>query len=150
VILVDANLLLYAKVRDFPQHEAARTWLDRRLSENAPVGFPWASLLAFVRLVTNPRVFHQPLTIPAAWQQVEAWLNRPAAWIPAPTERHRDILGQLVQASVDTSDLVSDAHIAALAIEHGLTLCSADRDFARFPDLRWENPLAPPGRATRK
>jgi hypothetical protein len=129
-----------------PQHEAARTWLDRQLNGTAPVGLPWPSLLAFVRIVTNPRVFRQPLSIGDAWAQVEAWLGCPPAWIPNPMERHREVLGSLLTGHVARANLVPDAHLAALAMEHGLLLCSTDGDFARFPGLRWQNPLVAPGR----
>jgi hypothetical protein len=106
------------------------------------VGLPWPSLLGFVRLVTNPRVFERPEEVGAAWRQVESWLDCPSVWVPLPTERHREILGPLIARTTGRANLVPDAHLAALAIEHGLLLCSTDGDFARFPDLRWENPLA--------
>lgn len=141
MILVDANLLVYAHVRAFAQHERAREWLDERLNGAAPVGLPWQSLVAFLRLTTNPRVFAQPEPAGDAWRQVVAWLDSERAWIPQPSERHREILGELVAAPGIKANLVHDAHLAALAIEHGLILCSTDGDFARFPELRWENPL---------
>jgi toxin-antitoxin system PIN domain toxin len=124
------------------QHERARIWLDDRLNGPAPVGPPWPSLLAFVRLVSNPRVFERPRPLDDAWSQVEAWLGCPPVWVPQETDRHREVLGRLLRTAVSRSDLVADAHLAALALEHGLTLCSSDGDFARFPGLRWENPLA--------
>jgi toxin-antitoxin system PIN domain toxin len=142
VILLDANLLVYAAMERLPQHEPARTWLDERLNTTAPVGLPWPSLLGFVRIVSNPRIFETPPSVSAAWKQVEEWLGCEPAWIPLPTERHAEILGSLMKYSVSRSELVPDAHLAALAIEHGLTLCSSDGDFARFGGLRWENPLA--------
>lgn len=142
MILVDANLLVYAHVRDVPQNEAARDWLDARLSGRTRVGLPWQSLLAFVRLVSNPRVFDRPESVSDAWTQVEAWLDAGPAWIPTPTDRHREVLAALIP-SVTKAVLMPDAHLAALAIEHGLTLASADGDFARFPGLRWQNPLQP-------
>lgn len=142
MILVDANLLVYARVRSFPQHEPARQWLDARLSGTTAVGLPWPSLLTFLRLVTNPRIFSNAESISSAWEQVSAWLGSPTAWVPAPTERHREVLGLLMAPAVTRANLIPDAHLAALAIEHGLTLCSSDGDFARFPGLRWENPLA--------
>jgi len=141
VILVDANLLVYAHVTEFPQHDKARTWLDQCLNGPAPVGIPWPSILAFVRLVTNPRIFQRPEPMEDAWAQIEEWLDCPSAWVPLPTDRHREILGPLLINQGVRSNLVPDAHLAALAIEHGLILCSTDGDFARFPDLRWENPL---------
>lgn len=142
MILIDANLLVYAHVRSFPQHEKARGWLDAQLSGAPRVGLPWASLLAFLRLVTNPRVFERPEPIGDAWRQVLAWLDCETAWIPQPTERHAGLLGNLLADPGVHANLIPDAHLAALAIEHGLTLCSADSDFARFPNLRWQNPLA--------
>lgn len=141
MILVDANLLVYAQSRSFPQHEPARAWLDGRLNGPAPIGLPWPSLLAFVRIISNPRVVDRPRSLPDAWSQVEAWLDCSPAWIPLPTEHHRETLGAVLRV-VPRGNLVPDAHLAALAIEHGLTLCSTDGDFARFPGLRWENPLA--------
>ncbi|MGH2370641.1 MAG: TA system VapC family ribonuclease toxin, partial [Chloroflexota bacterium] len=122
-------------------HQAARNWLDARLNGSARVGLPWPSLLAFVRLVSNPRIFERPEPVADAWRQVEAWLDCPPVWIPQPTDRHRDVMGPLLRAHGTRANLVPDAHLAALAIEHGLVLCSTDGDFARFPDLRWQNPL---------
>jgi toxin-antitoxin system PIN domain toxin len=142
VILVDANLLVYAHLSSFEQHEASRAWLDARLGGSARVALPWESLLAFARIASNPRVLSKPLTVAAAWGQVEEWLGAPAAWVPAPTERHAEVLGRLLRASGLRAQHVPDAHLAALAIEHGLVLCSTDGDFARFAGLRWENPLA--------
>ena len=141
MILVDAHLLVYAHVSSTPQHAAAHHWLDARLNGSSQVGLPWPSLLAFVRLVSNPRVFAGPLSVGAAWKQVESWIAVPVVWIPGATERHKEILGPLLAGAAFRPNLVPDAHLSALAIEHGLTLCSADGDFARFPGLRWENPL---------
>jgi hypothetical protein len=143
VILVDANLLIYAHVRNFPQHERTRLWLDQRLGGAAPVGLPWASLVGFLRVSTNPRIFERPSAIADAWRQVLDWLDCETAWIPEPGERHRAVLGELLGAPGIQASLVHDAHLAALAIEHGLVLCSTDGDFGRFAGLRWENPLAP-------
>ena len=141
MILVDANLLIYAAVDSFPQHERARQWLDGRLNGAAPVGLPWPSLLGFLRVTTNPRVFERPASVSGVWRQVVAWLGCECAWIPQPTERHRETLGTLLEAPGVQANLVQDAHLAALAIEHGLVLCSTDGDFGRFPGLCWENPL---------
>jgi toxin-antitoxin system PIN domain toxin len=142
VILVDANVLLYAANDAAPEHERARTWLDARLNGTVRVGLPWPSLLAFARLVTNPAVVRHPVTPAEAWRQVGDWLGCAPAWTPLPGATHREILGTFLNASWMTSRLVPDAHLAALAIEHGLTLCSTDGDFARFAGLDWENPLA--------
>jgi len=141
MILVDANLLIYAHVQSFPQHARARAWLDSRLSGSAQVGLPWPSLLGFLRLVTNRRVFERPASTAAAWRQVDAWLDCDVAWVPQPTDQHRELLGHLLGKVNVAANLIPDAHLAALAIEHGLTLCSTDGDFARFPDLRWQDPL---------
>ena len=142
MILVDANLLLYAANRTAPDHTRARTWLDDRLNGSVAVGLPWPSLLAFVRLTTNPAILKHPITTANAWRQVDEWLACEPAWTPVPGEGHRRIVGGFLKASWMTSQLVPDAHLAALAIEHGLTLQSTDGDFARFPGLKWENPLA--------
>jgi uncharacterized protein len=142
LILVDANILIYAHVSSFAQHEVARDWLDRQLNGFPRVALPWASLLAFLRLVTNPRVFQHAEPIGEAWSQVLAWLACETAWIPEPTERHAELLGVFLALPGVHANLVPDAHLAALAIEHGLTLCSADSDFARFPGLSWLNPIA--------
>jgi toxin-antitoxin system PIN domain toxin len=141
VILVDANLLVYAANHGAPEHQSARTWFDARLSGTARVGLPWSSLLAFVRLVSNPAIVRHPVRLDDAWRQVEEWLACETVWIPQPTPRHAEVLGPLLKARFMISRLVPDAHLAALAIEHGLTLCSTDGDFSRFRDLQWENPL---------
>lgn len=141
MILVDANLLIYAHAGAFPQHIAAREWLDERINGTAPVGLPWPSLLAFVRIVSNPRIFSRPSSITTAWRQVESWLAMDSVWIPLPTERHREILAPLMKSAEGRANLVPDADLAALAIEHGLVLCSTDGDFARFDGLEWRNPL---------
>ncbi len=142
MILVDANLLIYAKFSDFPQHARAFSWLQETLDSPGRLGLPWASALAFLRLSTNPRVFEQPLSMQNAWGQLAEWLDHPRVWIPEPTGEHARLLGKLLIESQATANLVPDAHLAALAIEHGLTLCSADSDFARFPGLKWSNPVA--------
>ncbi len=141
MILVDVNLLVYATVATTVEHSAARPWFNSRLNGTAAVGLPWLSLLGFVRIVSNRRVFSDPVPIADAWREVERWLDCPTVWVPHPTDRHREVLGPLLSHSVFRANVVSAAHLAALAIEHGLTLCSADGDFARFPGLRWENPL---------
>ncbi len=124
-----------------PQHVASRKWLEGSFADQSRVGLPWHSLLAFVRLTTNVRIFPRPMPTREAWRHVEDWLSQPTAWVPLPTERHRTLLAKLLSDDV-SGDLVPDAHLAALAIEHGLTVCSTDTDFARFPAVRWENPLA--------
>ncbi len=141
MILVDANILIYAFDADTPRHGAARKWLDGSLSNATRVALPWTSLLAFLRIVTNPRVMHRPVGMAEARAQVRSWLASPSAWIPQPGERHAEILDGLLAAPGIHGNLVTDAHVAALAIEHGLEVHSADSDFARFPNLRWVNPL---------
>jgi uncharacterized protein len=141
VILVDANLLVYAHVASVPEHRAAAAWLDEQLNAQAIVALPWQSLLSFARLVTNPRLFERASSVESAWKQVESWLECPVVRVPVPGDRHREILGRLMRTAVDRSNLIPDAHLAALAIENGFVLCSSDRDFARFPELRWQNPL---------
>jgi uncharacterized protein len=143
VILIDTNLLLYAHVSGYAEHRKAKSWLVEQLGGATPVGLPWQCLLGFVRLLSNPKIYSRATPIPEAWRQVREWLTLDNVWIPQPTERHIDILGELLPLVGRNFNLVSDAHLAAIAIEHGLTLCSADTDFARFPKLRWVNPLAP-------
>ena len=139
--LLDANILMYASFDVYPQHETTRLWLDERLNDaGVPLGIPWESLLAFVRLASNPRVRTPALRVSEAWAQVEFWLSAPCVWIPVPTKNHRNILDTLLRIPDMSSKLVADAHLATLAIEHGLTLVSADTDFKRFPGLRFENP----------
>jgi toxin-antitoxin system PIN domain toxin len=142
VILIDVNLLLYASIESFEEHERTRTWLDRQLAGPSRVGLPWASLLGYVRIATNTRLFSPKIEMNSAWERVCEWLAARPAWIPQPTDRHSDILGELLLLPGMYSNLVPDAHLAALAIEHGLTLCSTDSDFARFPGLRWHDPLS--------
>ena len=139
MILLDANLLIYARMTTLPQHTVAKRWLDASLNGGGKVGLPWSSLLSF-RIATNPRIFERPNSIASAFKQVEDWLGCPGVWVPAPGENHATILARTLDES-GGGDRVMDAHLAALAIEHGLTLCSADRDFARFRALRWENPI---------
>ena len=141
MIVVDANLLVYAHVASYRQHEAARTWLEDRLAAPARVGLPWASLLAFVRLVTNPRVFTEPESVADAWGQVESWLDADAAWTPSPTARHREVLGTCLTTSGLRANDVPDAHLAALCLEHGVRLATTDRGFARFGELDWFDPV---------
>ena len=141
MILVDANLLIYAATT-CPQQERAREWLDGQLNSSIRTGLPWSSLLAFLRVATNRRLYNRPWPVDAAWEQVKDWLALPNVWVPLPTNQHPHALARMLGAAGDGGDLISDAHLAALAVEHGLTLCSTDGDFARFPGLKWLNPLA--------
>lgn len=140
--LIDANLLIYATSEDIPQHAAASRWLTEQLEGTTRVGVPWLSLFAFVRIMTNRRLHERPLTADEAWTRVEALLALPVTWIPEPTHAHATVVARLCRRHQATGGLVMDAHLAALAIEHGLTVCSTDTDFARFtPEVRWLNPL---------
>lgn len=141
MIAVDANLLVYAHVTSYEQHEAARGWLEGQLASAPRVGLPWPSLLAFMRLVTNPRVFSEPESVLDAWNQVEAWLDAGPTWVPVPTSRHREALGGCIAGTTLRANDVPDAHLAALAVEHGLQLATSDGGFARFKQLAWFDPL---------
>ncbi|MDP8961433.1 MAG: PIN domain-containing protein [Actinomycetota bacterium] len=141
MIALDANLLVYAHVQSYEQHQAARAWLEEQLTVLPRVGLPWTSLLAFVRLVTNPRVFSEPESIADAWGQVEAWLDAEPTWTPVPTSRHRNVLAECLEHATIRANDVPDAHLAALAIEHGLRLATSDHGFARFERLNWFDPL---------
>ncbi len=140
--LTDVNLLLYALDADAPRHRAARRWLEEQLSGTETFAFTWVVLLAFVRLSTNPRVFEKPLEPAEAFDIVEGWLAQPCATVVHPTERHSALLRELLEPLGTAGNLTTDAHLAALAIEHGAELCSCDADFSRFPGLRWRDPLA--------
>jgi hypothetical protein len=140
-MLLDANLLLYAVDVRSSAHAAAASWLERVLVGDRRVGIPWQTIGAFLRISTHPRVATNPLSSREAWQYVASWLDTDPAWIPPATERTAAILAQLVERHQITANLVPDAQLAALALEHGLIVYSADTDFARFDELRWENPL---------
>lgn len=139
--LPDVNLLLYAIDAEAPKHERARAWLEQTLSGSEAVGFAWAVLLGFLRIATNARTFERPLSASEALDYVDGWLDQPRAAAVAPTERHPALLRELLEPLGTAGNLTSDAHLAALAIEHGAELCSSDTDFARFHGLRWSDPL---------
>lgn len=141
MILVDANILLYAEDQLSPQHERARIWWDAQLSGAGAVCLCWTVLCAFVRIGTNPRVFERPLTLKQAISRVQSWLDQPCTRLIYPTERHWAVLQSLLTEGQALGNLVSDAHLAALAMQHGCELMSTDGDFARFPKLKWKNPL---------
>lgn len=141
MILVDANLLIAAQTKG-PRNAAARAWLEDQLWGTARVGLAWPALLAFLRVVTNPRIFSRPQTTEEAWKQVRDWLTAEVAWNPEPTEAHADVLERLLAVDRGGGNRIADAHLAALAIEHGLVLCTLDAGFSRYPGLRCENPLA--------
>jgi toxin-antitoxin system PIN domain toxin len=143
VLLVDANVLLYATNRSAPHHEAARRWLDDALSGREAVGLVWTALLAFVRLSTHGAVFARPLTPEEAMRIVRTWLSQPPAVVLEPTSRHADVLAGLLAEAGTAGNLVGDAHLAALAIEHDATMVSFDAEFGRFAGVRLRRPAAP-------
>lgn len=140
-MLLDANLLLYAVDARSPYNVPAAGWLQDVLTGDRRVGLPWQTIGAFLRISTHPRVSENPLSPQEAWAYVESWMNAGPVWIPPATERTVAVLGGLVSRHGVTGNLVTDAQLAALAIEHGLVLCSTDTDFGRFDELRWRNPL---------
>jgi toxin-antitoxin system PIN domain toxin len=141
MILVDANLLLHAYNPRSAHHEAARRWLEAALSGRERVRFAWMTLWAFLRISTNPRVFERPLTIAQAEAIVSSWLEQPGAGLLEPSERHWELFRSLTGPGQVSGPLVMDAALAAIALEHGATLATTDRDFARFGGLKWANPL---------
>lgn len=141
-MIIDANLLLYARNSSDPRHAPARGWLESALNGDTRVGLPWSTLGAFFRIATNPRAFTDPLTPDAAWQQVTDWLAAPRSWVPEPSARYSEILGRLVIDHDVTGPLMTDAMLAALAIDHGVALVSTDSDFGRFEGLQHTNPLS--------
>jgi toxin-antitoxin system PIN domain toxin len=140
VLIVDANVLLYAVNEDAPHHEAAHAWLDTALAGHEAVAFAWTVILAFLRLSTHRAVFAQPLALEQAARVVELWLGRPPAVTVHPTRRHLSLLQGLLERSGTAANLVNDAHLAALALEHGAELVSFDRDYQRFDGIRWRTP----------
>ena len=143
MILIDANLLLYAYHPRAREHDASRRWLEATLSGSELVRIAWLSVWAFLRLSTNPRVFERPLSVREAEAVVFSWFALPVVGVLEPGERHWEILRRLMHEGQASGPLVMDAALAALAIEHGATLHTTDRDFARFPGLKWTNPIAP-------
>jgi uncharacterized protein len=139
--LVDANLLLYAYDPRASQHAACAAWLETVMSGGDSVRLAWTTVWTFLRIATNPRVFTKPLSAREAEAIVSSWFEQPSVGILEPGERHWEILGTLLHSGQSTGALVMDAALAAIAIEHGATLCTTDRDFARFRGLRWMNPL---------
>ncbi len=140
-MIVDANILLYAVDVTSPWHERAEAWLTRSLRGSRRVGLPWQSLGAFARLSTNPRLFPQPLTPEKVSETVDTWLASPAVWVPAATATTWRIYSRLSMEHQVTGNGVPDAQLAALALEYGVAVVSADSDFVRFTEVRWINPL---------
>lgn len=142
MILVDANLLIYAVNKDLPQHKQSREWWEGALSGAGAVGLPWVSLMAFMRICTSSRIFESPLSPEQAMAFIDEWLDRSNVSMVAPGPGHWAILKNLIRQVGTAGNLTTDAHIAALALEHGCTVCSADNDFKRFPGVAHINPLA--------
>ena len=140
MVVVDANVLLYGVDSASLHHEPARSWLDAALGGAEAVGLSWVALLAFIRLATNPSVFPRPLTVDDAAEQVERWLAAPAAVVVDPTSRHLAVLHGLLHDVGTAGNLTTDAHLAALAVEHGAAVVSYDRAFGRFAGVRHRLP----------
>lgn len=138
--IVDANVLLYAVNEASEHHGAARRWLDDALSGGAIVGFSWVAILAFLRIVTKRPLLPQALSVSEATDRVDDWLAQPPARLVEPTDRHLALVGSLLSTLGTAGDLVADAHLAALAIEHGGAVVSFDTDFALFQGVRWHRP----------
>ena len=141
MILIDANLLIYAYNPQSEHHQAAKQWLEKVFSETEPTYLAWQSILTFLRLITNVHVFEKPFSPKEAREIVSHWINQPSVGLLEPGERHWEILGQLMEDAQIRGPLVTDAHLAALAIEHGIILCSHDSDFLRFPGLKFQDPI---------
>lgn len=141
MIVPDVNVLVHAYNTDSPVHEAARTWWEDTLSDPAPVGLAWAVILGFLRITTHRQILRHPLPVDKSCSHAESWLAQPQVTLLHPGERHASVLFDLLRRLGSAGNLTTDAHLAALAIEHQAELNSTDADFARFPGLRWRNPL---------
>lgn len=141
MIFPDANLLLYAEDSLSMQHDAVCVWWDAVLSSTAQVNLSWPVINAFIRISTNPRIHEQPLLVEEAVMRVNSWLDQPCVSVVGPTEFHWGIFQTQIKEAGASGNLIADAHLASLAIEHGCILYSTDKDFARFPSLRWINPI---------
>jgi uncharacterized protein len=141
MILVDANLLIYAHHQASEFHSRARAWFEDALQGREDIAIAWMSVLAFLRITTNRHIFAHPFSMAEAEKIVAEWMGHPAISMVSTGDRHWEILSRMLLVGQAGSELVSDAHLAALAIEHGAVVCTTDRDFARFPGLRWQNPL---------
>jgi toxin-antitoxin system PIN domain toxin len=142
MLIPDVNLLVYAYNSSSPDHRAARAWWETALSGKGTVGVPWVVLLGFQRLMTSRRIMDDPMTTSEAISHIRSWLEQPQVQVIHPGPRHLDLLESLAGAARVSSELTTDLHLAALAIEHQAELHSNDSDFRRFPGLRWVNPLA--------
>ena len=145
MVLVDVNLPIHAVNNDSPLHEGARDWWDETLSGVRPVGLAWVVASGFVRITTNRRIVARPLTPAEATEHVSSWFEQPCVRVLGPQPGHWRLATSLLEAAGTAGNLTMDAHLAALAIEHGCELCSTDSDFARFPGLNWRNPLVDDG-----
>ena len=139
--IVDLNLLIYAVNENAPDHRSARNWWENCLSGSETIGLPWVVILGFLRITTNPKIMPTPLKHDQAVELIDSWLNQAPVRIVNPTGRHWEILQQFILHLGTASNLTTDAHIAALAVESGCTLYSTDNDFSRFPNLKWRNPI---------
>ena len=142
MIVPDVNLLIHAYHSQSRRHKAARTWWEALMNGPGSVGLPWVAILGFIRVATNPKILDNPLDAGGACDHVRSWLIRPQTMLIHPGDRHADILFSLLEAAGTAGNLTTDAHLAALAIEHQAELHSTDADMARFPGLRWVNPLS--------
>jgi uncharacterized protein len=142
VKLPDVNLFLYAIDETSPRHGPAHAWVQETLSGSETVALAWTTLVGFIRLSTRANLFEQPLEVEEALDLVDGWLEQPCTTVVHPTERHSAVLRELLAPLGTAGNLTNDAHLAALAIEHGALLCSCDADFSRFSGLRWADPLA--------
>lgn len=141
MILVDANLVLYAEDSLSKHHESARVWWDAQLSDAAEVGMCWPVINAFIRISTNVRLHQHPLALKEAIERVQSWLDQPCVRIVQPTDEHWTIFQRMLRGARAAGNLVTDAHLAALAVEHHCVLYSSDADFSHFRGLKWKNPL---------
>jgi toxin-antitoxin system PIN domain toxin len=141
VKIIDLNLLIYAVNADAPRHDRAKAWLEGAVNGYERVGLAWAVILGFLRITTNGRIMPRPLSADQAVTVIDRWLDHPNIVVVTPGERHWEVLKKITGPLGLASNLTSDAHLAALAIENGATLCSADTDFGRFSSLKWVNPL---------
>jgi uncharacterized protein len=141
IVLLDANVLIYSVDEDSLLHDRASEWIRAAFRSQRRIGIPWQTIGAFLRIATHPRVFAYPLKSTDAWSMVEHWLAAPICWIPEASQRTSQILGKLINELDIRGNLVTDAQLAALAIEHGVPVVSVDSDFARFSEVRWINPL---------
>ena len=142
MILPDVNLPIYAYNSDSPLHQAARRWWEQTLEGPETVGLAWIALIAFVRITTHERIFRKPLPVATAISHVKAWIAVPNVQILTPGDSHGNLLFEFIEKAGTAGNLTTDAHLAALAIEYQATLATTDNDFARFPGLKWINPLA--------